>query len=131
MLKKFAYYWLPLLLWCFLIYFLSSIQNLKTDLPGYWDFILRKMAHMVEYAVLYMLSYRALSNSLDGQPKKKLMLVSAAFAVLYACSDEIHQSFVPTRGPSVRDVMIDSVGTFIGYHIYNYLSRFRFLKNAL
>jgi VanZ family protein len=131
MLKKFAYYWLPLLLWCYLIYFLSSLQNLRTDLPDNWDFILRKMAHMVEYAVLYMLTYRALSNSLAGQDKKKLMLVSAVFAVLYACSDEFHQSFVPTRGSSVRDVMIDSVGTFIGYHVYNYLSRFKYFKNAL
>ena len=59
------------------------------------------------------------------------MLVSAVFAVLYACSDEFHQVLSTTRGPSVRDVMIGTIQNFIGYHVYNYLSRFRFLKNAL
>jgi len=131
MIKKILYYWLPLLLWCYLIFFLSGIPNLRTNLPGAWDLVLRKIAHMIEYAVLYVLAFRALSNDFAEYGKRKLVISAAVFALLYACTDEIHQSYVPTRGPSFYDVLIDSVGIMIGYTAYNFALEKGFFKNAL
>lgn len=62
--------------------------------------LVRKAAHMTEFAVLYALLRRA------GLSTAK----SAVFAVLYAVSDEYHQTFIPTRYGCATDVLIDSAG---------------------
>jgi hypothetical protein len=100
--------WLPVILWCGIIYWLSGIPNLKTSF-GVGDLILRKCAHMVEYGILYLLARRAFANTTTLQPS----IAGFVFAVFYAATDEFHQYFVPTRGPSVRDVIIDSIGAYI------------------
>ena len=48
------------------------------------------------------------------EKKRFIFLISLAFSVLYASSDEIHQLFVAGRGASVRDVLIDTSGAFVG-----------------
>ena len=77
-------------------------------------FYLRKAAHVSEYAVLAALLYRALVNTiLRGR-----VLLSAAIVLLvcgvYAVSDEFHQSFVPSRTATARDVGIDAAGAVFG-----------------
>lgn len=69
--------------------------------------LLRKGAHMAEYAVLYLLLHRALRLSGAGRPAACALLLCAA----YAATDEWHQRFVPGRGPSPADVAIDTAGT--------------------
>lgn len=101
--------WLPPLLWCGLIFYLSSIPGLNSGW-GIWDFILRKIAHMVEFGVLVLLIARALVNTWSALAPSGAVGIAAVFSFLYACSDEIHQVFVPRRGPSVKDVAIDTVG---------------------
>ena len=49
---------------------------------------------------------------------KKLVLLSLFLAFLYACSDEIHQLFVPGRSGQVSDVLLDTLGSFTGIMIY-------------
>jgi VanZ family protein len=95
--------WLPVFVWAGVIFTLSSIPHLGTDL-GTWDTILRKGAHTTEYAILGVLLLRALGGA------------AAAFAagVAYAITDEIHQLFVPGRHGSPLDVLIDAVGVGIG-----------------
>lgn len=78
------------------------------------QFFIRKAAHVSEYAVLASLLYRALINTiLQGRT-----LVSAAvvllFCGIYAVSDEFHQSFVPSRTATARDVAIDGAGAIVG-----------------
>ena len=68
--------------------------------------LLRKGAHMAEYAVLYLLLHRALRLSGAGRPAACALLLCAA----YAATDEWHQRFVPGRGPSPADVAIDTAG---------------------
>jgi VanZ family protein len=94
--------WLPILLWAGLIFTLSSIPSLHSGL-GTWDLILRKCAHVTEYAILAFLLRRAVATPW-----------AAAAAFLYACSDEYHQSFVVGREGRPRDVAIDSIGIVIG-----------------
>ncbi|MEK7382948.1 MAG: VanZ family protein [Elusimicrobiota bacterium] len=98
--------WLPVAVWCALIFALSSIQNLTSGLE--YDFPLRKLGHMLEYGVLFALSRRALAGS--GSRPASAAWGAAAFCLLYAASDEWHQSFVPGRCGCAGDVAIDSTG---------------------
>lgn len=79
--------------------------------------IVRKSGHLTEYALLALLLYRALGLTLDngsGQWRRQLAGWALVLAVVYAASDEWHQSFVPSRGSSVHDVFIDAVGAALG-----------------
>src|SRR5260221_1092249 len=95
--------WAPVVLWAGLIFGLSSVPNLGTDL-GTWDLILRKLAHFGEYAVLGLLLVRAFGR----EP------LAAAAGVAYAATDELHQHFVRGRHAAFRDVAIDSAGVLAG-----------------
>jgi VanZ family protein len=89
-----------------LIFYFSSRPSLPS-LPESWiDLLAKKTVHVAEYAILAMLLWRAL-RSINFSP----YLVSFAMAVLYAVSDEFHQSFVPGRTASPRDVAIDTLST--------------------
>jgi VanZ family protein len=95
--------WLPVVVWAAVIFAFSSIPSLSTGL-GTWDTILRKAAHMAEYAILGALLLRALGRELPA----------LFFGLAYAITDEIHQHFVEGRHASPIDVAIDGVGVAIG-----------------
>jgi VanZ family protein len=98
--------WLPPLALMGLIYFLSAQPDLSTGL-GIWDLILRKIAHMTEYAVLCFLWWRALRNV---APQQRAVAAAWLIAVGYAATDEWHQTFVSGRHGSPVDVLIDAAG---------------------
>jgi VanZ family protein len=95
--------WLPVVLWAALIFSFSAVPDLGTGL-GTWDFVLRKIAHVCEYAVLGLLLYRATRRE----------QLAVLIGVLYAASDEFHQHFVAGRHATVRDVAIDTAGVLVG-----------------
>lgn len=95
-------------LWCGTIFYLSSLPSLVTPW-GIWDIILRKIAHITEYGILAFLVWRAIFHSIKIN-LTKVYAWSGALSLLYAISDEIHQSFVPTRNGSIFDILIDGVG---------------------
>lgn len=74
--------------------------------------IVRKAAHVTEYAVLASLIYRALRGVVDGFWLRAGAALVPAF--LFAALDEFHQSFVPSRTSSLGDVGIDFFGTLLG-----------------
>jgi VanZ family protein len=84
-----------------IIFFLSAQPDLNSGL-GTWDTVLRKIAHMIEFGVLWFLWWRALGYGHPG--------ASIAIALGYAASDEIHQSFVEGRHGSPWDFAIDAAG---------------------
>jgi VanZ family protein len=92
----------PLLLMA-AIFFLSAQPDLNSGL-GTWDTILRKIAHMVEFGLLWWLWWRALGRG------ERATWVAAAIAIGYAITDELHQSTVGGRVGSPVDVLIDSAG---------------------
>ena len=110
--KKLFFAWLPVFLWMGLIFFLSSFHSLQVS-EGLSDLILRKLAHLTEYAILFLLLFRALGQTGNFSRRKRL-LFALAFTILYAASDEQHQTFVSGRSGMVRDVVIDAAGALAG-----------------
>lgn len=108
--------WLPVLAWCGIIFFLSSIPHLRFVENNRWDFIIRKAGHMGIYGILARLLARALTGS-TFWPWKKIFLWSLALAFLYACTDEYHQTFVAGRVGAVHDVVIDTFGAWLALGI--------------
>jgi VanZ family protein len=111
--------WLPVVLWAAVIFALSSIPSLHSGL-GTWDLVLRKAAHMTEFAILGLLLLRALGRE------------TAAFAVgvAYAVTDEVHQHFVEGRFASPIDVLIDASGVAIGVYLLGRLIRARLVPGT-
>lgn len=87
-----------------------SIEDITyADIKRY-DFLIRKMAHFLVFFTLGIFSCWSAWAVL----RKRYVLTSFVFCVLYACSDELHQCFSEGRGPAVRDICIDSVGALTG-----------------
>ena len=117
----------PALLWMGLIYRSSATPGLRSlplvqrlgllpaDLsPGaaqWLEMLLRKSAHMVAYAILALLLAWALSAR---WPRRTALRAALVAAVLYAVTDEVHQSFVPMRAGRLLDVAIDGAGAALG-----------------
>jgi VanZ family protein len=110
--KKFLKFWLPVIVWMGVIFTFSSIPDLKSGLKE--DFVLRKIAHILEFAILTFLLFRAISAQGGPAPGgNKAVIYSLIIALFYAFSDEFHQSFIRGRECSFRDVGIDGVGILI------------------
>lgn len=102
-----------LLLWLTAIYLLSSRSLFFMGIAfDFWAFVIRKLAHMFEYAVLTLLLFRILH-----QTEKRHVYWNLAwafiFAVLYAVSDEYHQTLVTGRHGVYTDVLIDGAGSLV------------------
>jgi VanZ family protein len=89
-----------------LIFFLSAQPDLNSGL-GAWDLLLRKLAHMTEYTLLFILWRRALPDASAWS--------AAAIAVAYAVTDEFHQTFVDGRDGTPLDVLVDTAGVGVGW----------------
>jgi VanZ family protein len=97
-----------------LIFALSAQPDLDSGL-GTLDLILRKIAHAAEYALLTLLWAWAL------RPATRWNVPAAALvAIVYAVSDEYHQTFVEGRSGTVTDVLIDAAGVTIAIALLRY-----------
>ena len=92
--------WGAVLVWAGLIFTVSAIPTLPKVGFLWWDFVAKKSAHMLEYGILMYLLIRA------RLPWHKALV----YGVIYAISDEIHQSFVTGRSAKLTDVGFDTVG---------------------
>lgn len=104
--------WAPVVLWAGVIFALSSVPDLGTGL-GTWDTVLRKLAHIAEYAILGGLLLRAMRS----------VPAALLFASAYAVTDEVHQTFVRSRHGSPVDWLIDTAGAALGVALLLRLSR--------
>ena len=95
-----------------MIFAFSSIPSLSSGL-GTWDLILRKIAHLSEYAILGALLLRAIQRP----------AVAILAGCLYAVTDEVHQMFVEGRVGAPLDVAIDTVGALVGVLVWLRLER--------
>ncbi len=92
------------------------------------QFVVRKGAHMSEFALLGLLLLYALSTR-RGDPRR-WMIHAWVLAVVYAAADELHQTFVPGRDGCVRDVVIDATGAALGLLAYYGFLRWRDARKA-
>lgn len=92
----------------------EAASSVSVDTIG---FLVRKAAHMTEYAILFLLFRRALALSGARHPG----LVALAMSAGYAATDEWHQGFVAGRGPSPVDVGIDTLGAAIAWGVSNFI----------
>jgi VanZ family protein len=109
--------WLAVASWMALIFFFSSQSQLPSPPDPWADLLFKKGAHFTVYAVLAMLFRRALPLG------RWIWALSWILTMLYAASDEWHQSFVPGRHPQLTDVLIDACGATTGLLIFWWLQR--------
>lgn len=106
--RKTVVRWLPVFLWAIAIFALSSIEQITVSQFFVWDFIAKKAAHIAEYAILFVLVFRATQNN---------WFISFVLTMFYATSDEFHQSFVPGRTATVLDLGFDLTGVNIAAYL--------------
>lgn len=112
---RFLMRWGPPLCWATVIFAFSSFPTLPKVEVIWWDFVIKKTAHVIEYAILYFFLLRAFTNTSPHTiwPPKftyRQWLSALLFGILYAATDELHQSFVPGRTPKITDIGFDTVG---------------------
>jgi VanZ family protein len=137
----------PLFIWMAFIFFAStgefSAANtsriigplLRWLFPGISDenlafahFLTRKAAHFTEYAILAWLAARAFITSPAQTLHRRWFLISLALIVLYALTDEYHQSFVASRTASIYDSLIDMSGGLTALLLYALVYKRRGMK---
>lgn len=95
----------------------SRISNLQC--------FVRKSAHIIVYLILGGLLTLSIAGIRYG--KIKSYIIAYIIGALYGVSDEIHQYFIPGRGPMVRDVFIDSIGVIMGVFLAALLIEFIYM----
>jgi VanZ family protein len=106
------YRWVPAIAWMALIFFLSSRSALPGPTGVAPNFLWHKIGHLTVYSILYFLMYRAVNFPIMKKSKKNWIL-PMVLTVLYAATDEFHQSFVPGRTPAFHDIGYDALGASI------------------
>jgi VanZ family protein len=132
--RAFLKYWLPVVIWLGVIFAGStdvlSAEHTSRFLVPFLRWLdphislvainsiqstIRKLGHLIEYAILAALFWRALRDGANSRTKMSLLFIAVWFVCgIFAVSDEFHQSFVPSRTPSPHDVLIDICGALIG-----------------
>jgi VanZ family protein len=157
--RSFLIYWLLVVVWMWLIFIASGdsasfdhssriigtllhwlFPHLSPPVTDEIIFLIRKCAHLTEYAVLALLLWRAFRKPVRRDPRVPAETkprqgkgswnwsearLAVLIVMLYAATDEFHQSFVPSRDAAVRDVLIDTVGGLIGILLLWALGRWR------
>lgn len=91
-------------------------KNIIKNTSEVLNYIIRKLLHMLEYFILYILLFNAFKNY--NINNKNIIIYSCLLCFIYSCSDEIHQLFRERTG-HFSDCIIDMIGVLIGYKIKN------------
>ena len=90
---------------------LFSLDIMKNEIiQDMTSFLVRKAAHMSEYAILAIL----LGLTIREYKKEPWLLLALTATAAYAATDEFHQLFVPGRSGQLKDVLIDTAGGALG-----------------
>lgn len=141
--------WVPAVVWMVLIFSASTdaMSNQHTSrffepffrwlIPGisnetlqWLHLLFRKGGHVTEYAVLGSLLWWALGASSAAWQARRRPVLALLLAALYAASDEFHQSFIPSRGAAVTDVLIDCTGAALALTAITLLAAIRSRRDA-
>ncbi|MDO8672121.1 MAG: VanZ family protein [Dehalococcoidia bacterium] len=121
---KHVFTWLPPILWMGLIFHLSSQSSLPQMPEPLLQTIVAKLVHLGSYAILALLLFRAFRlQSLPSGTFCGAMIFSVLASILFAASDEFHQSFTPGRHSALIDVFVDLVGASAALLVYAWKKR--------
>ena len=151
--RTFLKYWLPVVLLMTLMAGMSTglgqvsnssriigpilhwfVPDISPEMEGRIVFLIRKNAHVTEYAMLAALVWRALRKPLRGDLRPwsaKTACQAVLFAACFATTDEIHQSFYPTRQGQVSDVVLDTFGASLGITLVWIVWRARYRRRQI
>ena len=132
----FLKYWLPVIVWMGVIFSASTdglssrrtsriigpvlrwlVPDIAEETIYRVQYAVRKGGHLTEYAVLAWLAWRARRRPVKNDPRPldvRATVFALAVAAAYAVTDEVHQSFVPSREGRVADVLLDTAGAALG-----------------
>jgi VanZ family protein len=119
--KTFLKRWGPAILVMGIIFIASNTSGSNIPRFGIYDLLVKKGGHMLGYALLAASFFHGLDNG--KRPARSLFIGAVLLAILYAISDEFHQSFTPGRSPAIKDVCIDTIGSIIGIAVLHALRR--------
>jgi hypothetical protein len=113
--RKLFLRWGPAIGMMALIFFVSSQP--KADIPqfGVWDLLVKKAAHMFGYGLLAVAVLRGVRGEAPFAGKQ--IVWALMWTLLYALTDEYHQTFVAGRGGTLIDVGVDALGALVGLAI--------------
>jgi len=117
--RNFFCYWMPVILYCLLIFNQSS-NPVPSGIPSVPH--IDKLLHAVGYAVLGILFFRAFRKSLETLDVHTIILLSVLSSTLYGLSDELHQYYIPYRTADINDFLADMIGSFLGTQAYYLLT---------
>ena len=115
--------WLPAVTMMVLIFIASATPGNEVPEFGTVDIAVKKGGHMVGYALLAIACFLAVYG--DTKNVARSVVISLCISIVYAVSDEYHQSFTPGRFPSVVDIGIDAAGALIGVGVAALIVRLR------
>jgi VanZ family protein len=117
------WYWLPPLILMAMIFYVSSQSSLPQAQGEWVDALIKKISHIAEYTLLFLLLVRAWRWTLDmrgaGRTRpaenagwstysvERALWAALLTTAVYGISDEVHQGFVPRRHSNWYDVVID------------------------
>jgi len=113
--KPLHFYLIPLTIWLVAIFALSAQPHFTTSQPWMLFGPIRKSAHIIEFALLTGLVWLIVQHAKVHFSWFKALApyqywITFFLPLIYAITDEIHQSFVPPRQAQITDVMFDTVG---------------------
>lgn len=137
LLSSSVFRWGLVCLWM-LVIFLFSHQpysgRITEEYLGGFNVPIRKLGHLTEYFVLFLLVHWAMISPRDPGDQKhgsaKFFVIPAVIAVLYAMSDELHQHFVAGRSASVSDVLVDATGVLMAVITLKLYRRWKLLTDT-
>lgn len=107
--------WGPVFFFMAAIFYVSSLPSSR--IPHL--FLFQDISyHAVIYAVLGFYFSRALKKTCKSLSRKKRVVFTLIFGIIYGISDELHQYFVPGRSLSITDLSLDAIAAFLGGLLY-------------
>jgi VanZ family protein len=106
---------LPAIFWMGIIFYFSSRSTSSVPISYQYQFLFFKSLHLIEYGILGILLFYALSS----------LPFTLLIAYLYALSDEIHQYFIPGRGSKFTDTLFDLAGIILGIFLFKFINQLR------
>lgn len=117
---KFLRFWFPVILYSGIIFYASSIPDVKMPLS---EVQFDKILHILAYMPFGFLLARGIWSLNASISERMLWLLVFSISCMFGASDEFHQSFVPGRNAGGIDLMADTIGGMIGGYLYLPLTR--------